>query len=356
MPTAQAILVYPLRFIGDGILTVPLLRALRQHFCDSRIDLLVPRHMENLFSLCPYVSNLVVLPRSRRDLFDRVQRGGYDTAILMRRSVSDALLFWLAGVPRRIGYDEQRFPPPVGYRRSGWFLTDALAFPPVDTEIPQVKTYLNLLAPLAGNIAQADETLELWADDADMAHVEALCRSHSLHSSDQPIAMIHGASASREKALPPEKFVPAVKALAQNDFRIITLGSPGDSSFYHALFEQAGVAYTDLCGHTTLRQSYALMKRIRILVSLDSAPIHMAAAAGVPHIVGIYGATNEKQWRPYPYAGWFTPVFNRNLSCRPCVPKVCSHNRCRVDLSPVALVDALMPHLEAISQDKPLHR
>jgi len=329
MSSAQKILVIPLRFIGDGVLTVPLIRAIRKRHPDAQLDVLIPPHLVNLLELCPYISNILVEPRSAWEQLKLVQTGQYDMAFLMRRSVSQAGLLKLAGVKTLVGYDEQRFPPPFNYRRWGWFLDHRVTFPPVDTDIPQVKTYLSLLSPFT--METCDEHLELWTDAADHAVIQSLFDS-------KPLAVFHATSASREKAMAAEKFIPALQALHQDGFQIVAIGAAGDQEFYEQFSK---IPLINLCGETTLRQTYALLQRTQLLFSLDSAPIHMAACAGVPHIIGIYGPTNEKQWRPYPYNGQFTAVYNTALTCRPCVPKICSHNRCRMDLTAVQLREAI---------------
>lgn len=338
----KRILVSPLRFLGDGVLTVPLLRALRQHYEHARIDVLVPPHMVNLLERCPYLTEAIVEPKSKVALLQMIRARRYELGIVMRRSVSEALVMKLAGIKTLIGYDEQRFPPPLGYKRWGWFLDEMLPFPPLDTDIPQVRTYLQLLSPLGADIA--DETLELWADEDDKLKVAALFNQHGIETG-KPLAMLHATSASLEKAMTVEQFVPALQMLHQQGFEVVTAGTAGDGAFYETLSARAGVSVFNLCGQTTLRQTYALMLKLDLLLSIDSAPIHMAAAAGVPQIVGIYGPTNHVQWRPYPYEGHFTPVFNRQLDCRPCAPKVCGHNRCRTDLTGAAIAQALADHL-----------
>ncbi len=340
----KRILVAPLRFIGDGVLTVPLLRALHLTYPEAQIDLLLPKSMMNLFELCPYVHRVLTWPKSRMELFRQVQSQDYDIGIVMRRSWSDAFIFRQAGVRYLVGYDEQRFPMPLGYKRFGLFLDKAVPFPPLNTDVPQVKTYLELLYSICPKAAPATESLELWADELDEVSVEQLLDHYRIDPAD-PIAVIHGTSASREKALAFDKFIPGLRALEHHGYALVAFGTQSDRAFYDELARLAGVSLVNVCGETTLRQSFVLLRRTKILFSLDSAPIHMAVAADVPSIVGIYGPTNEKQWRPYPYSGNFTPVFNRDLSCRPCVPKLCSHNRCRVDLNPLDISQAIENHL-----------
>jgi ADP-heptose:LPS heptosyltransferase len=88
----------------------------------------------------------------------------------------------------------------------------------------------------------------------------------------------------------------------------------------------------NLAGKTTLRETFALYQRIQLLLTVDSSPIHLAAAAGVPNIVGVFGPTNHKQWGPHGEGIQFKPVF-MDLPCRPCYAKVCEHNNCKVQLT-----------------------
>jgi len=283
------ILVIPLRFIGDAVLTVPLLRALCEQYPEAQVDLLLPPHLINLLERCPYVSELQTDLKGKH----------YDMAFLLRRSMSQALQLKLSGIQQVIGYDEQRFPPPVNFQRWGWFLDHRVSFPPGDTDIPQVKTYLNLLSPLTSQ--SFDERLELWADEADRQKIQAYFDEGILQ---KPLAILHATSASQEKAMAAEPFLPALQALHQAGFQIAAIGTEKDYSHYE------GLPLINLCGQTTLRQTYALLQQSQFLLSLDSGPVHMAACANIPHMVVIYGHTNEKQWRPYPYSGKFTAVFS----------------------------------------------
>ncbi len=341
----KRILVVPLRFIGDGILTVPLLRALKQSYPDAQVDILVAGHLVNLFQFCPFVDDILVEPKSKGQLHRMIRSRQYDLGFLLRRSMTQAAVLKLAGVKTLVGYDEQRFFPPLNYRRWGWFLDHAVSFPPVDTDIPQVETYLNVLKPLALDVNTFDRSLALWSTPDDERHVQSLFTAYQMDTR-KPMAVFHGTSASREKAMTPAQFIPALQYLQQSGYQLIAMGSQADSAFYDQVAAQGHLPLINLCGETTLRESFALMKQVNLLLSLDSAPIHMATAAQVPHIIAIYGPTNERQWRPYPYHGHFTPVFNSQLTCRPCVPKVCGHNRCRTDLSGLMIRQAVQNHLE----------
>lgn len=335
-------LIIPLRFLGDCLLTIPLIEALRQAHPEAIIDVLSPPAGLNLFETCPSLNDVWVEPKSKLAFISQLKAKQYSTAILCRRSVSHAMLLKAAGISTVIGYDEQRFPPPLHFKRWGWGLDHARPFPALTTTIPQVLTYLDLLTPLG--IKYSDLQLNLWPTDTDQQTAHQFIKTHGLQP-DSPMAMIHVTSASKEKSIALDKFSPSLQRLHEAGFQLFCLGSPQERSVYESLAALAKVPLIIGCGETTLRQSFILLQKTDLLLSLDSAPIHLAAAAKVPHIIGIYGPINHHQWRPYPYEGQFTPVFNEALDCRPCLAKVCAHNRCRTDLSGQAILMAVEHHL-----------
>jgi len=348
----QRILVVPLRFIGDTVLTVPVLRAIRQTWPQARIDLRLPAYLHNLFEPSPYIDRIVLDHKSFGQNLRQTRENQYDLAILLRRSLSQAVELKLAGVPCVAGFNEQRLPNPLGFKPWGLGLDRSVPFVPVDTEIPQVKTLLSVLGPLTGN-ALLDERLELWTTPEDEAFVAGLLTALGIENGSK-IAVFHATSASREKSLSPELYVAALQTLHQAGFSIVCVGTSSDVAFYRHMEQISAVPMLNLCGKTTLRQTVALLKHAQLLLSLDSGPVHLAAAVGVPHIIAIYGPTNHKQWAPYPYEGQFTPVFHPDLTCRPCEAKVCSHNHCRTQMNAVWIRDAVAAHLADRSPERVL--
>jgi len=246
--------------------------------------------------------------------------------------VSMALMCRQAGVPLVVGYDKQRFP--FGYKRWGWFLDKKAIYPSLKTDVPQVLSHLGLL--VACRIPVENDYLELWAKPEDEAAVSALLMAHEVDEG-KPLAVVHAVSASHGKTLEAAKFGKAVEKLLEEGYEVIATGGPNDETAYTGLPPKL----INLAGKMSLRETFALYKRTQIIVTVDSAPIHLAAAAGVPNIVGVFGPTNEKQWGPYNPHGRFVPVY-KNLPCRPCYAKVCSHNNCRVQMEPARIADGVM--------------
>lgn len=319
----QRILVIPLRYIGDTVLTVPLIRNLRQLFPDVQIDLLASKVTVPLMEACPYLNHVLIEPKSTAERLALLKAGQYDTAFLLRKSVSMAALCKLAGIKTLVGYDKQRFP--WGYKRWGWFLDKTARYPSLKTDVPQAISHLSLLA--ACDLKPTDSHLELWSTPEDEQRVDAIFQELQLKP-DKPIAVLHAASASHGKQIKLSKFVESLQNLHQAGYQLIATGTASDQDGYTQLAQQAQVPLHNLAGQTSLRETFALYKRIQLLLTVDSSPIHIAAAANVPQIVGVFGPTNHQQWGPHNASSRFEPVFI-DLPCRPCYAKVCEHNNCR---------------------------
>lgn len=339
----QNILVIPLRYIGDTILTVPLLRNLRQHFPDAHIDVLASATAAPLLEPCPYVDQVLVEAKGTGRRLAQFKAQPYDTAFILRKSFSTAALCRLAGIQTLVGYDKQRWFEPLGYKRWGLLLDAKAPYPSLRTETPQALSHLGLLH--AYGLTASDSHLELWATPDDENRVSTLLQSQG-GKEDAPLAVLHTVSASHGKSIEVERFLEALYRLHQQGYRLVCTGTPQDAPQYQALAEQSGLPLVNLAGQTSLRQTYALYRRTHVIVTVDSSPIHLAAAAKVPHIVGVFGPTNEKQWGPHVEEGRFIAVYN-DLPCRPCYAKVCEHNRCRTELTGGQIAEAVETVLAA---------
>jgi ADP-heptose:LPS heptosyltransferase len=186
---------------------------------------------------------------------------------------------------------------------------------------------LGLLA--ACDLEANDSYLELWSTPEDERAVDTLLNGLA---PGKPLAVLHAASASHGKQIDLPKFGESLQRLHREGYQLLATGTAADSAGYEALALEAGVPLHNLAGKTSLRETFALYRRIQLLLTVDSSPIHLAAAAGVPNVVGVFGPTNHLQWGPHNSATRFEPVFI-DLPCRPCYAKTCSHNNCRTLLT-----------------------
>ncbi|MBY0404156.1 MAG: glycosyltransferase family 9 protein, partial [Cyanobacteria bacterium] len=173
--------------------------------------------------------------------------------------------------------------------------------------------------------------LTLWTTPEDEIAIETLLALHHIPPQSK-LAGLHLVSASHGKFFAVEKFIEPVQALHQEGYTLITTGLESDVPIYEKLAEFSGVPLVNWAGLTSLRETAALFKKLSILITVDSSPIHLACATHVPKVLGVFGPTNEKQWGIDNPRIQFQPVF-LDLSCRPCYAKICEHNSCRVDLT-----------------------
>jgi ADP-heptose:LPS heptosyltransferase len=347
----KRILVVPLRFIGDTILTVPLIRNLKHHYPDADIHALVSKTAAPLLETCPYLNQVVIEEKGLGKQLKQLQSGHYDAIFILRKSVTLAALSAMAGIPYRIGYDKQRWFQPLHYKRWGVALTHRISYPSLRTTTPQVLSHLKHLD--AFGLEPLDTHLELWATQAEQASVAGYLEAIGIEAIDvcgqsarsqnmvrPALAILHLVSASHGKSFEPPQFVEAVKTLHQKGYHLVCTGVESDANQYEALRTLTQVPLHNWAGKTSLRETFALYQQAQVIVTVDSSPIHFAAAANIPNIVGVFGPTNEKQWGPYSKASQFTPVFI-DLPCRPCYAKVCEHNQCRTTMTSEMIATAI---------------
>jgi len=121
------------------------------------------------------------------------------------------------------------------------------------------------------------------------------------------------------------------------DARFIYTGAKGDGSLYQTIEQQGPFAGLNLCGMTTLRENLSVYRASHLFFGVDSGPMHMAAAVGVP-VIALFGPTDERKWGPW---GEGHTVITKRISCYPCKPHKCANNECMKKISIEEVIDAL---------------
>ncbi|OGW39368.1 MAG: lipopolysaccharide heptosyltransferase II [Nitrospirae bacterium GWD2_57_9] len=323
---ANKILVMRYRFIGDTVLTVPFLRNLRQAFPAARIDLMIEPFSGQVIEGCPYVDRVIPFEfktihtysaasdRGRfaayRHYWKLIREQGYDAAFVLKRSLSSALLVGAAGVPRRIGFATEG---------RGILLTDRVAY---RQDQHEVQNFLDCLRVM--DIPVNSTELELWPEAAAEQKVGQLFKNAGWKAGDLKI-VIHAAASLPAKQWPLERFCAVMQALRdRHKARFIYTGAKGDAALYEEIERQGGFQGLNLCGRTSLRENIAVYRAADLFFGVDSGPMHMASAAGIP-VIALFGPTDERKWGPW---GDGHVVITKRLACHPCKPHKCSQNEC----------------------------
>jgi len=303
--------------LGDLLLTLPALRALRDALPEATIDLLGSRVAREVLRDLNLVDQVLPLPSSHphllRGCIDGLRlavslvRRGYEAAILLEHLTTPAgALRYAAALTatrarRRIGLDNGR----------GWFLTDRVPDAGFGTR-HEADHWLSVVSRLGAN--PTPRRVGLADDPAADARADAIVGA----AGDRYCALHPGGGGySVARRWPLDRFVEVGRALARDGHGLIVVGNESDLNGALA----AATGAIDLTGQTPLRVLRRVLSRAALLISSDSGIVHVGATTDVP-ILAIYGLTDVRAWGPYRPESWLqtrTRVVERPLPCRPCL-------------------------------------
>lgn len=263
---------------------------------------------------------------SRRGLVRELRRQRFDAILLMTNSLSTALIAWLSGIPRRIGY-----------ARDGrsWLLTDRIPLVEGNRDAktdPCIDNYLRLAEYLGCDIS--DRRMELAATDADRCQADALWAQIGFDASRPTAVLNTGAATADTKRWPIEHAVAAARELSQrHGMQVLIHCGPAEREIADAIEGRAGDARVRSMGcarDLPLGLSKAVIERSDLVISTDSGPRHMAVAFNKP-IVTLFGSVSPALTRTYNQP---ETILSLGLDCQPCGQYTCplKHARCMKDL------------------------
>ncbi len=301
-----------LRYIGDTVLTTPLLQALAEGLPGASVDVLVHRSTASVLKGHPDVRRVLALDEGRRNdpgavlgLLREIRRGRYDTAIDLTNNDRSAFLAFASGARRRIGY------------RSDHLFRNRLFYTRVVDSVLDGRHTVDhhLKAAEALNLPATEIHPRLPVADEDGAWADHLLTAAGV-SPRHPFVAIHPGSRRWYKSWPPERFAAlAGRIIREAGLPAVLLGGPGDRGAVDRIRQIAGLpGIVDLSGEVPLKALPAVIGRAACLVGNDSAPIHMATAVGTP-AVALFGPTRWESWGPRrPH----DRVVAAEFPCRPC--------------------------------------
>ncbi len=344
---ADKILVLRYRFIGDTVLTVPFLRNLREAFPMARIDLMLEPFSGQVLEGCPYVDRIIPFEiktihrysnKSEQNKLAsfmqcrrKIKEEHYDAAFVLKRSLSSALLVWSSGIPRRIGFSTEG---------RGLFLTDSVKY---RNDQHEVNNFLDCLRKL--NIPVRNQLLELWPSPEGEAKARSIFAEKGWGKSDLKI-IIHAAASLPAKQWPLDRFS-AVMQVLQSKYgaHFIYTGASEDAALYAEIEKKGPFKSLNLCGITTLHENISIYRGSDLFFGVDSGPMHIAAAVGVP-TVALFGPTDERKWGPW---GDGHRVITKRLSCYPCKAHKCTNNECMKRISVDEALSVLEQNIKILS-------
>lgn len=305
------VLIIQTAFLGDVILTLPLVDELRKNlYASAEIHFLAIPSVANVLENYPGLDRVILYDKRKSErsfgAFLKktalLRKEKYDLALLPHRSWRSAILAKWAKIPVRIGFDKSW---------ASFLYTHVVPYAKNEHE---VNRNLALLQPM-GILVPKESGLRLEISPEDRKKVDALWQSAGLQETTPCVAVAPGSVWFTKRWLP-DRFAQLIRELLKQKIQVAIIGGPEDAELGQFLEEVAPGKVANFVGKLSPRQSAEAIRRCAVLISNDSAPVHLASAVGTP-VVEIYGPT-------LPSFG-FTPfgvphriVENKNLSCRPC--------------------------------------
>ncbi len=316
----KRVVVRGTNWVGDSVMTLPALRALRRVLPEAKITLVVRPSASGMFADVDFVDE--VLTYDRRNVWSVVpqikewRRRKFDLAILFQNAFEAALIPFLAGVPLRMGYATEA-------RQA--LLTHPLPLPDWRSSRHEVFYYLYLVTALeqmlfgTSAICESDPDASLTISEARKTEAENLLRTYGVRTGEPVVVLCPGSINSRAKRWPAEAYATLADRLIESKRHVVLIGSPNEVDVSQEVTRRMQQQPIDLTGKTSLDQITALLSVIDLIVTNDTGPAHVAAALGRPTLV-IFGPTNPLTTRPFaPEA----EVLRHPPDCAPCMLRDC---------------------------------
>jgi len=285
------IVLLQLKRIGDLILTLPAIATLRENFPTAQMTLAISSECADLLPAIPNVNRILVVRRNLLDLvlFLGLARQRFDYCVDFTRNDRSALLAFLSGARKRIVYRRRdRFQEQRARVYSDFVKVRKLAMHTIDYN-------LALVGPLG--VRNVSRALRLELPQKAREKANALRRNSKIN---EPYVIFHPGSARAEKFWEPRRWADVIEhARSGSQMSVVLTGGASKVERKHLreINDRLRKPIVDLSGKTDLLTLAALIERARLLVTVDSAPMHFAAATQTPQVI-LFGPTNPFHWRP----------------------------------------------------------
>lgn len=309
----RRVLVRAPNWLGDAVMSLPVLAGLGRLFPRAEITVLAAPRVAPLFLAQPEVREVIPYPRSRaRWPLLLGLRGRFDLALALPNSLEAALGLWLAGAPARVGYNADA-------RRA--FLTVAINGRRRLSGLHTVYYFLGVLTAFGEVTAFTPPALHLTEQELEGAR--HFLASQPLAAQGPLVGLSPGAAYGPAKRWPSERFAALAADLQEEaDARIILLGGREDREAAAQVKERLSRPALDLVGRTDLRRALGVLAQLKLLVTNDSGLMHAAAALRVP-LVALFGSTDPRATGPFTSRA---TMLHHPLDCSPCFKRTCKED------------------------------
>ncbi|MBX3023554.1 lipopolysaccharide heptosyltransferase II [bacterium] len=316
-PAPARILIKEVNWLGDLVMTLPALRALRRAFPRAALAVLVKEELASFFDGTRWIDEVLGYRvrrglagfADRRRIVADIRRNRFDLAILLPRSFEAALWARLGRVPKRVGYVADRRGP---------LLTHPAVRGAAVLQQHQVQDYLHLLHATLGIVGDPAEC-GIDVDPRHRASMDGWLAAHRRRRGPL-LALAPAAAYGPAKEWPAARWSALADRLAdRHGGECVLVGAPGERARCAQIAAGTRQGALVAAGETSIGQMVALLARCQGFVGNDSGAAHVAGALGIP-TVALFGSTNPQRTAPL---GPRTRVVYHHLDCSPCMERTC---------------------------------
>lgn len=338
----KRVVVRGTNWVGDSVMSIPALRALRRVLPEAHITLVGRPGSKGLFTDADFIDDYLTYDRRNSfSVFSQIsawRKRRFDLALLFQNAFEAALIPFLAGVPLRVGYATEG---------RGAMLSHPIALPDWRSTKHEVFYYLYLVTALEQFLYQSSEICEIDPDTSidvsESRKQEALklLYSNSLTAERSIVAICPGSTNSRAKRWPAAFYATLADRLFDEQRQVVIVGAKDEEAVTHEVISQMRNKPVVLTGKTTIDQLTAILACVDLLVTNDTGPAHIGAALGKPTLV-IFGPTNPLTTRPL---SGQAEIIRHPPDCAPCMLRDCPiDHRCMTAIT----VDEVFEHSQRL--------
>lgn len=326
----RRILVRVTNWVGDAVMNIPALEAVKENFPASTVTVLAKPWVLPLFDNHPAVDQIFPFKKTGavgKDFREIIRvarwirRNRFDLAILFQNAFEAALLARLGGVRFSLGYNTDA---------RGFLLSHRVIRNDAVLNVHQVEYYLSMLR--AAGLQASSREPALFTAREDRVKAMDLLRSNGYNDSDFLVGLSPGAVFGGAKRWPLGRFARIGDwAVERWDAKVLILGSLKERDICAGVSRLMTRDSLDLCGRTSLGETLALINRCRFFLTNDSGLMHVAAAFSVP-TVAVFGPTDPVATGPL---GRNSRIVRHDTECAPCLKPECpTDHRCMESIGP----------------------
>ncbi|HKW34249.1 MAG TPA: lipopolysaccharide heptosyltransferase II [Candidatus Acidoferrum sp.] len=345
------ILIRATNWVGDAIMALPALRAVRGRFPEAEIAILARPYVADIYRDQEICNQLIAYNSQGKHagilggerLAAELCAQKFDVALLLQNAFDAAWLAWRAGVPERIGYARDG---------RGFLLTKPIPVPRASEIPPHERFYYLELLRRAGWIDSLPEEsfIALNVSESSRRRAEEFLSQSCVRPDSLRIAIGAGASYGSAKCWPPSRFAELANRLqAESAADVILFGTSAEAAVTQAISSELRRPPIDLTEKTSIADLPALLSQCHLFIGNDSGAMHVAAGVGLP-VVAVFGPTDPYGTAPA------TPrctIVQQKPYCSPCFLRHCpTDHRCMRAITAEMVEAAVKPWLSVVEAQR----